>query len=54
MMIAYVNIAEALSYRYEQAYPETKINLKVSKEDQAWKICSIKKVGCYYYVQRTK
>lgn len=32
---SFVNIAEALSYRYMQEYPETKINLKVSKEDQA-------------------
>ena len=32
---AYVNIADALSYRYEQAYPETKIKLSVNKEDKA-------------------
>ena len=32
---SFVNVAEALSYRYTNAYPETKINLKVSKEDEA-------------------
>ena len=32
---SFTNIAEALSHRYMNAYPNTKINLKVSKEDQA-------------------
>ena len=32
---SFANIAEALSQRYMNAYPNTKINLKVSKEDQA-------------------
>lgn len=32
---AYTNVVKELAYRYEQVYPETKINLKVSKEDQA-------------------
>lgn len=41
---SYINIAEALSYRYEQTYPETKINLKVSKEDQALEDLLNKKV----------
>lgn len=41
---AHINIAEALSYRYEQTYPETKINLKVSKEDQALEDLLNKKV----------
>lgn len=32
---AYANVVKELAYRYEQVYSETKINLKVSKEDQA-------------------
>ena len=32
---SFVNIAEALSQRYVKVYPNAKINLKVSKEDQA-------------------
>lgn len=32
---SFVNIAEALSNNYMQAYPNTKINLEVVKEDQA-------------------
>lgn len=41
---SYINIAEALSYRYEQAYPETKINHKISKEDKALEDLLNKKV----------
>lgn len=41
---AYINIAEALAYRYEQVYPDTKINLKVSREDQALEDLLNKKV----------
>lgn len=32
---SYVNVADALSYRYMQTYPDTKIKLDVQKEDQA-------------------
>ena len=32
---SFTNIAEALSQRYMKVYPNAKINLKVSKEDQA-------------------
>lgn len=32
---SYINVADALAHRYEQEYPDTKINLKVSKEDMA-------------------
>lgn len=42
---AYINIAEALTYRYQQAYPDTKINLKISKEDQALEDLLNKKVN---------
>lgn len=32
---AYANVVKELAYRYEQVYSDTKINLKVNKEDQA-------------------
>lgn len=32
---SFVNVADALTYRYQKFYPETKINLKITKEDQA-------------------
>lgn len=32
---SFVNVAEALTYRYQKFYPDTKINVKVTKEDQA-------------------
>lgn len=41
---AYINVAKELAYRYEQVYPDTKINLKVSKEDQALEDLLNKKV----------
>ena len=32
---SFSNVAEALTYRYMKFYPETKINLQISKEDKA-------------------
>ncbi|MDO4764150.1 MAG: substrate-binding domain-containing protein [Flavobacteriaceae bacterium] len=41
---AYINIAEALVHQYGATYQDTKINLKVSKEDQALEDLLNKKV----------
>lgn len=41
---SYVNVAEALAYRYQQVYPDTKINFKISKENQALEDLLNKKV----------
>lgn len=41
---AHTNVAQALSHRYEQNYPDTKIHHKISKEDQALEDLLNKKV----------
>lgn len=41
---AHANVAQALSHRYEQNYPDTKIHHKISKEDQALEDLLNKKV----------